>query len=75
MTTKEEMLHRIADEARGSFDCQLFNPDVDEQSFREYARENDSPKTWEQCEIMHPYCRDEWFKLGKLPEKKQEYEI
>ena len=75
MTTKQEKLAKLAPESRGTMDSTLFNMDVDEQSFREYARENDPPKTWEQVEIMHPYCRDEWFKLGKLPEKKMEFNI
>lgn len=41
----------------------------DLQDFRQYARENEPPPTWEDCEILHPFCRDEWHKLGKLPAK------
>ncbi len=59
----------IANEARGQFDEHLFRTDVDEQDYRQYARENDPPPTWEKCEILHPYCRDEWFKIGVLPTK------
>ena len=59
----------IADEARGNMDGILFSMDVDEQAFREYARENDPPPTWDKREILHPFCRDEWHRLGKLPPK------
>ena len=57
----------IADEARGPYDNQMFSTDVDEDNFRDYARENDPPATWEECKILHPFCRDEWFKRGVLP--------
>jgi hypothetical protein len=59
----------IANEARGQFDEHLFRTDVDEEAYRQYARENAPPPTWEKCEILHPFCRDEWFKLGTLPAK------
>jgi hypothetical protein len=57
----------IAEEARGQYDNFLFNKDIEENPFREYARKNDPPPDWENCELMHPWCRDEWHKLGKLP--------
>lgn len=59
----------IADEARGKFDETLFRTDVDEDEYRAYARENAPPQTWEKCEILHPFCRDEWLRLGHLPAK------
>ena len=63
------MLFDIATEARGSYDETMFCIDVDENDFRRHARENDPPDEWARCEMLHPFCRDEWFKLGKLPEK------
>ena len=57
----------IADEARGSMDEHLFRTNVDELEYRQYARENAPPTTWEKCEILHPFCRDEWHRMGKLP--------
>ena len=50
----------IANEARGQFDEHLFRTDVAEEAFRQYARENGPPPTWEKCEILNPFCRDEW---------------
>ena len=69
MRTKEEMVAMIAPEARGRFDLTMFIAEVDEEDFREYARENEPPETWEECEVLHPFWRDEWFRLGKLPKK------
>lgn len=56
----------ISDEVRGQFDEVLFASDVDEEQFRQYSRDNDPPQDWEELEILHPFCRDEWFKLGKI---------
>ena len=61
----------ISYSARSKNDEFLFNPDVDEEAFRQYARENDPPVDWEDggLDLMHPFCRDEWFKRGVLPER------
>lgn len=72
---KEEKLSKLAPESRGPFDNSLFNMDVDEEDFRQWARENDPPELFEDTEVLHPYVRDEWYRLGVLPEKKQEYSI
>ena len=62
-------IHTIAADARGQFDDSLFNFPVDEEDFRQFARDNKPPPTWHECEIRHPYCRDEWHNLGQLPPK------
>lgn len=62
------MLEKIHPMARGPYDTVMFRTDVDEEEFRQYARENSPPESREECNIMHPYCRDEWYKMGVLPE-------
>ena len=41
---------------------------VEETTFRQYARDNDCPSTdFAQWLIYHPVCRDEWRALDKAP--------
>lgn len=46
----------------------LFKPldDMDEQEFRQYARDND-PEDLSRWSIYHPVCREEWEKRGIHP--------
>lgn len=37
----------------------------EEQDFRQMAREH-NPSEYRNVELLHPVCRDEWRKLGKL---------
>lgn len=57
----------IADVIRSDADNFLFKADVNEEEYRQYARDNAPPDTWEQVCVMHPYCRDEWYKRGVCP--------
>jgi len=76
MKTMREIVDSIAPDARGPYDLTgLFRSDVDELEFRQYARRNEAPSTREQCDICHPYCRDEWFRLGRLPKPSGFYAI
>jgi hypothetical protein len=61
----------ISDKARGSADEYLFKTDVNEEEYREYARNHPSPDL-ARWDIFHPYCRDEWIKMGIEPPKKEE---
>jgi hypothetical protein len=38
------------------------------ETFRQYARDHEPPATAAQVSLCHPVCRDEWRRLGKLPD-------
>lgn len=69
------MLSKIADEARGPNDLNMFKADVNEEEYRQWARDNAPPDSRETCDIMHPYVRDEWFRMGVLPERVIQFTI
>ena len=75
MKTMEQVVASIAPEARGPWDLTMFKSDVDEQEFRQYSRENPPRSRREDNDIFHPYCRDEWYRMGVLPERTKDFTI